>query len=182
MTENYKKIPVKTVYMQMLKNPEIEVCIPENAKFEHVIAIDTEEYKTIFKKVGDKWGWSGRLIISEKELEETLLNPEDEIYILKINSQFAGFFELLRHNENDVELIYMGLNEDFIGKGYGKLLLKFAVKTAWKPLVKRFWLHTCELDHEDAVKVYEKAGFQIFNEKIDEEYYPKDFLKKRNEI
>jgi len=178
MLENYKKIPVKTIYMEMLEKPVFNFEIPENITFLKINIVDIEEYKSIYKKAGDTWGWSGRLIMSDTELKNTLSSYKDEVYFMKINKKVAGFFELNRHNDTDVELVYMGLFDDYIGKGYGKILLNFIKKVAWNYEAKRFWLHTCEFDHINAIKNYEKAGFSIYDEKTEEEYYPIEFLKK----
>lgn len=177
MLENYKKIPVKTIYMEMTENPEINFQLPANIEFSKIENIDIEEYKNIYHKVGDFWGWCGRLIISDEELKAILHNSQDEIYFMYIDGKIAGFCELFRHNYEDVELVYMGLIAEFIGKGYGKILLDFTKKTAWNKSTKRFWLHTCEYDGKNAVNSYQKAGFKIFKEQIDEEYYPIKFLK-----
>lgn len=176
--ENYRKIKVRTIYMEMLNKPVIDLILPENTVFNRKINIDTEEYKYFYRKVGDFWGWSGRLIISDDDLRMVLDNPQNEIYFLTVENNFAGFFELFRHSNEDVELVYMGLSFEFIGKGLGKILLNQAIKTAWNSTTKRFWLHTCEFDHQNAVEIYQKAGFEIFKQQTDEEYYPVEFLKR----
>jgi len=175
MLKQYKKIPVRTVYMEMVLRPEIKVEFPENVYIRKIENINIDVYKSIYKQVGEKWGWTGRLIISDKELQKKLDDSNDEIYILFFENEIAGFFELLRHDAKNVELVYMGLIPNCIGKGLGKILLNYSIQMAWAEQTERFWLHTCEFDHKDAFKIYEKAGFKKVSERIEYEYYPLNF-------
>ena len=37
------------------------------------------------------------------------------------------------------------------------------VREAWRDATRRVWVHTCTLDHPNALPVYLKAGFAIYN-------------------
>jgi len=177
MLEKYRKIPVKTIFMEMKLKPTFELQFPENVEIKKIANINIYLYKSIYKQVGEIWGWTGRLIISDEELQIKLNDSKNEIYILFSENKIAGFFEIYRHSPKEVELVYMGLIPDFIGKGLGKLLLNYSIEMAWTNETEKFWLHTCEFDHKDALKVYEKAGFKKISENIENEYYPIDFLE-----
>ena len=71
----------------------------------------------------------------------------------------AGFSELDRRHEPDIELAYFGLMEDFIGCGLGRFLLRWTVDQAWTRNPRRLWVHTCDLDHPRSLAVYQHAGF-----------------------
>ena len=53
---------------------------------------------------------------------------------------------------------------DFIGQGLGKWFLQWTINKAWSYQPRRFWLHTCTLDHAAALPTYKKAGFVQFKE------------------
>src|ERR1051325_10841611 len=46
--------------------------------------------------------------------------------------------------------------------GLGKWFLQWTIDKAWSYQPKRFWLHTCTLDHPAALPNYLKAGFAQF--------------------
>lgn len=175
--QEFTKILVDTFYMEMLEKPNISINLPKNVYFEQQNEINVEEYLTVYKNVGEKWGWSGRLILSEEKLAKILNDPDNIVYFMYYENEICGFFELYKHSKDDIELIYMGLTPEFIGKGLGKKLLKYAIKTAWESDIKRLWLHTCEFDHSNALEVYKKSGFSTFKQQTDEEYYPVKFLE-----
>jgi GNAT superfamily N-acetyltransferase len=69
------------------------------------------------------------------------------------------------------------LSSEFQGKGLGRFLINEAKKTARKIGVLRFRLHTCEFDSPGALSFYQKNGFGIFDEKLENAMYPVDFIK-----
>ncbi len=173
MTDNYIEKEVKTYYLQMTTPQTEEIILPKEVEIQKYLNEDINFYKEMYIAVGKKWGWTGRLIISDTELKTILLNAKDEVFIIYVNQNPAGFFEIIRHNQDETEIVYIGLKEEYIGKGYGKLLLQYAIKTAWTNTNKRIWLHTCEYDHQDAIKTYLKAGFYLYKNTIEHELYPK---------
>jgi hypothetical protein len=48
---------------------------------------------------------------------------------------------------------------EFLGKRLGPYLLQWTIDKVWSYEPKRFWVHTCSLDHASAKKMYENAGF-----------------------
>lgn len=170
-----KKIAVKTIYMEMKNQTENrKYSFDDNVKIEKVKNLNLDFYKKIFKLIGEKWGWTGRLVLSENELKMKL--EKAIIYILYYKNEIAGFIEFEK-DKNDLEIIYFGLSHDYIGKGLGKNFLNYSIKKVWsEEKFERLWLHTCEYDHPRAVKVYKSVGFEIYKEKIDYEFYPESFI------
>jgi GNAT superfamily N-acetyltransferase len=75
----------------------------------------------------------------------------------------AGYFELQQQGDATVEIMYFGLSERFIGKGFGGYLLTQAIEQAWSlPNTRRVWVHTCSLDHPSALQNYQARGFSLF--------------------
>ena len=65
--------------------------------------------------------------------------------------------------KKEIELAYLGLLHEFIGKKLGAYLLTEAIKTSWSFKINRIWVHTCSLDHPNALKNYLDRGMKIFN-------------------
>jgi GNAT superfamily N-acetyltransferase len=175
---DFIKIPVKTFYMRMTQMPELYLKKDDSASFElkRLINPDIDYYREIFKKIGSNWGWTGRLLLSNDELAEVLSNDKIETYLLHKDSKLTGLFELDCRENGKIELVYFGLIPEMIGKGAGKYMMIEATRIAWsyKPVI--FWLHTCEFDSPVALEFYRKAGFEVYDQKIQEEYYPSDFI------
>ena len=71
---------------------------------------------------------------------------------------------------NHSEIAYFGILEEYFGKKCGGYLLSEAIKKLFDQGVSRVWLHTCSLDHENAIKNYLARGMQVFkSEKINVE-------------
>ena len=74
----------------------------------------------------------------------------------------AGYFELQRHADGAVEIVYFGLLPEFCGRGLGKYLLGEAVACARRLGGPRVWLHTCDMDGAAALPNYLARGFEPF--------------------
>jgi ribosomal protein S18 acetylase RimI-like enzyme len=83
--------------------------------------------------------------------------------VLKYKDDLAGFFELIFHNEkNEVEIAYFGILEEFQNKKLGSYLLSQAIQKSFKRDINRVWVHTCSLDHKNALNNYIARGMKIF--------------------
>jgi GNAT superfamily N-acetyltransferase len=78
----------------------------------------------------------------------------------------AGFAELDRRIEGEIEVVQFGLLQEFIGQGLGRYFLQWTIDKAWSYQPRRFWLHTDSKDHPAALPNYLKAGFEIYKEEL----------------
>ncbi len=138
---------------------------------------EAEAYLSLYKRVGEPWGWTGRLLLTPQALSEKLASRFNEVWLFKTDHVLRGFFEIDRSVPGKAEVVYLGLLPEMIGKGFGKLILDAAILTATGTQNDRVWLHTCEYDHPRAQEMYLNAGFMIEKETVEEEYYPVDFLE-----
>ena len=125
--------------------------------------ISINEYKEIYKSVGSKYNWIGRLKINETELLKIIHSNSVEIYLMKKNKKKIGFLEIDYRSSNEIKIVHLGIIENYIGKGYGKRLLNFAIKRAKKIGIKPLTLQTNSLDHPNALIFYQKNGFQVYS-------------------
>ena len=123
--------------------------------------------KFFYKNVGKRHRWVDRLIWSEQEWIDYLSSSRVKTYVLKNKEDLVGFFELIFHQEDkEVEIAYFGILEEYQNKKLGSFLLSRAIKESFSKNIKRVWLHTCSLDHENALKNYLARGMKIFKSEI----------------
>ena len=90
-------------------------------------------------------------------------NSKVETYVLKAKDDFAGYFELILHLEaNEVEIAYLGLLAEYQNKKLGSFILSAAIKNSFLKKPKRVWVHTCSLDHKNALNNYISRGMKVF--------------------
>ena len=175
----YKKIPVRTFFLEK-KAPFECNNTHENRGFaiREIKDITSNAYLKIYKSVGGEYGWTSRLMLAEKELQNILNRKESRLYFLEKNKDFAGFFEA-EVCETKAELLYFGLDEKYLGQGLGKSLMQSVFCAADQWGIESLSLHTCEYDHAAALPFYKTMGFKLIGEKILNEYYPTDFPKNK---
>jgi len=124
---------------------------------------DFQINKFFYKNVGKKHHWVDRLSWTEKQWIKYTSDQKVKTYILKKGDDFVGYFELIFHfNFNEVEIAYLGLLEEYQNKKLGSYLLTCAIKKSFLNNPKRVWVHTCSLDHKNALNNYIARGMKIF--------------------
>ena len=124
---------------------------------------DFQLNKFFYKQVGKKHRWLDRLSWSDQKWINYISNKNLETYLIIEKEDLAGFFELLYNPElKETEISYFGLLEEYIGKGIGGYALSEAIKRCFEKNIKRVWLHTCTLDHPNALKNYLARGMTVF--------------------
>ena len=119
--------------------------------------------KFFYKNIGKKHKWTDRLVWTEAQWIDYVSSKKVKTYILKYQNDLAGYFELIFHSdEKEVEIAYFGLLEEFQNKKLGSYLLSQAIKKSFNSKVNRVWVHTCSLDHKNALKNYIARGVKIF--------------------
>ena len=125
--------------------------------------IDFQLNKFFYKNIGKNHMWVDRLIWTENQWIDYVSNKNVKTYILKRKYDFVGFFELIFHSENnETEIAYFGILEEFQNKKLGSYLLSEAIKKSFAINIKRVWVHTCSLDHKNALNNYISRGMKIF--------------------
>jgi ribosomal protein S18 acetylase RimI-like enzyme len=123
--------------------------------------------KFFYKNIGKKHKWIDRLVWTEAQWIDYVSNKNVKTYIFKLKNNLAGFFELISHSEKkEVEIAYFGLLEEFQNKKLGSYLLSQAIQKSFNSGVERVWVHTCSLDHKNALNNYIARGMKIFKTEI----------------
>jgi GNAT superfamily N-acetyltransferase len=124
------------------------------------------DYRRLYAAVGGPWHWRDRLKWDDATLRGHLESPLIGIWELLVSGASAGFFELRKSGNDEVEIAYFGLTPSFIGRGLGGALLTAAVEEAWRFGGRRVWLHTCTLDSPHALPNYKARGFVPYRTEI----------------
>ncbi len=123
--------------------------------------------KFFYKNIGNKHKWVDRLIWTEEQWINYVSSKNVKTYVLKCKDDLVGFFELIHHQEKkEVEIAYLGILEEYHNKKLGSYLLSEAIKESFKNEINRVWVHTCSLDHKNALKNYMTRGMKIFKTEI----------------
>lgn len=117
-------------------------------------------YRDCYRTVGAAYHWRDRWDWTDTEIRAHLAQPEITLFVANRGTALAGWYELRRVTEDrSVEVAYFGIVPTEFGRGLGKHLLSCAVRDAWAMAPTRVWLHTCTLDHPNAVPNYRARGF-----------------------
>tara|TARA_B100001559_G_C16226577_1_gene495856 strand:+ start:211 stop:708 length:498 start_codon:yes stop_codon:yes gene_type:complete len=122
---------------------------------------DYQLNKFFYKYVGKNHKWVDRLVWTEEQWIAYATNKKVKTYVLKEQDDLAGYFELIIH-QNEIEIAYLGLLENYQNKKLGSLLLSSAIKKSFLEKPNRVWVHTCSLDHKNALNNYISRGMKIF--------------------
>ena len=128
---------------------------------------DPEQYRALFRAVGGPWLWFSRLMLDDDALRAKLTAPGVALYTVQLRKQDVGLLELDFSVEGEVEIGFFGLAPQLTGKGAGSWLMSQALALAWAKKPRRVWLHTCSLDHPNALAFYRKHGFRAYARKVE---------------
>ena len=119
--------------------------------------------KFFYKTIGINHKWVDRLSWTEEKWINYVSSKNTKTYVLKYKVDLVGFFELIFHPEkNEIEIAYLGILKEFQNKKLGSYMLSEAIKKSFSNNVKRVWVHTCSLDHKNALNNYISRGMKIF--------------------
>ena len=123
--------------------------------------------KFFYKTIGKNHKWVDRLSWSEEKWITYVSSQQVKSYVFKFKEDLVGFFELIFHLEKkETEIAYFGILEEYQNKKLGSYLLSEAVKKSFQNNINRVWVHTCSLDHKNALNNYISRGMKIFKTEI----------------
>lgn len=155
--------------LEMLEPPNLR---PERSDGQLTIARwerpPLDEYRALFVRVGAPYLWFSRLELDDEALARVIYDRDCEIYVARDRADVVGWFELDFHEgPAECELRFFGLVAEAIGTGAGRWLMNRMLERAWARPIRRFWLHTCNLDHPGALNFYRRSGFSPYKREIE---------------
>ena len=158
-----KKVERNYLEINFIKDLKEASGFPEKYSISLVNPFDFQLNKFFYKNIGKNHHWVDRLVWTEKQWINYVSDKNVKTYVLKNEKDLAGYFELILHQEKDeVEIAYLGLLKEYQNKKLGSYLLSAAIKNSFLDNPKRVWVHTCSLDHKNALSNYVARGMKIF--------------------
>jgi ribosomal protein S18 acetylase RimI-like enzyme len=172
LSDGYHSIPrgklanVQT-FLEMRAKPALRPSPDGRWRLERLGTLDLSRYRAAVHRVGDEFLWCFRLAMSDAELERFLLDPRVEAHLLVTDEGDEGVLELDFRVDRECELSLFGVAGSLIRSGAGRRLMNHAIEIAWSHPIERFWLHTCTLDHPNALAFYRRSGFEVFKRAVE---------------
>ncbi len=124
---------------------------------------DFQLNKFFYKNIGKNCHWIDRLVWTDSNWINYISNERLSTHILKDKEEVAGYYELILNKDTkEAEIAYFGILEEYFGKKLGGYLLSEAIKYSFSLNIRRVWVHTCSLDHKNALSNYLSRGMKIF--------------------
>jgi GNAT superfamily N-acetyltransferase len=161
-------IDVTRTYLSMSSPSELVAARrPEDdPRIERIGFCPTTFFRFLYAEVGRQYRWTDRLTWTDAQIRAYLDAGNVTFYVLYVDAAPAGYFELKVHDDASTEIAYFGLLGGYIGRGLGGWLLTQAAEAAWAGRPTRVWLHTCTLDHPNALPNYMRRGFRPVREEV----------------
>ena len=164
MTEEVKRNYLEIISLQDLKEGNM---LSNDYSLSLIDPTNFQLNKFFYKNIGKNHKWVDRLIWSEQKWINYVSSANVKGYVFKYKNDLVGFFELIFHPENkEIEIAYFGILQEYQNKKLGSYLLSEAIKISFKRKINRVWVHTCSLDHKNALKNYLARGMKIFKTEI----------------
>ena len=130
-----------------------------------VIEAKVKQYqfnRFLYQLVGASCQWTDKLGIGDQQWQSYAEADNLRTWVAWCQGSPAGYFELRKDPNGDVEICYFGLAEKFIGRGFGGYLLSTALQQSWNWQASRVVVNTCDLDHPSALANYRARGMSIY--------------------
>ena len=177
MVMEFIEHPVTVNYLQICDSREIVYKHHADFPVEIVKLEDPEPnfLRCLYRTVGRKWNWADRYYWELAQWHDRLSQPDVNFYLMEYQSSPAGYYELESHDQGDIEVSYFGLMPKFLGKGLGGYMLARALEDAFELGALRVWLHTCSLDHPNALSNYLSRGMRVYKTERQIQLLPKNW-------
>ena len=139
----------------------------ENYSLSLIDPVNFQLNKFFYKSIGKNHKWVDRLTWSEEKWISYVSSKNIQSFVFKNKDDLVGFFELIFHPEKkETEIAYFGILEEYQNQKLGSYLLAEAIKKSFINNTKRVWVHTCSLDHKNALSNYISRGMKIFKTEV----------------
>jgi GNAT superfamily N-acetyltransferase len=155
---------IEVYYLQMLSREGLRAKPrpSSDASVVEACAKLPELNRFLYTAVGGDWYWVDRLSWTYEQWLEAVGSNDHRTFVCYWHGTPAGYYELKKHEDGSVEILYFGLIHAFMGMGLGGWLLSHCIEQAWDWGAVRVWVHTCSLDHPAARGNYEARGLQHY--------------------
>lgn len=114
-----------------------------------------------FTNVGMQFRWYSRLSWSYPDWCSYVNRKNVHTWVGYLEGSPFGYVELEERGAR-TQIMFFGILKQFFGLGLGAHLLSCAIREAWAlEKTESVHVHTCNLDHEAALRNYQARGFLI---------------------
>ncbi len=161
-------VELLVTYMEMTALPSgPALAAPDPAARVARERLDLDTYLDLYRAVGEALQWDQRLRMARDDLARLLADPAHHLHLLRLAGKALGFCEFENVGGADIELVNFGLLAEAQGRRLGPYLLDRALRAVWTQAARRVWLRTDTNDHPRAVATYERAGFRIYDRRVE---------------
>jgi GNAT superfamily N-acetyltransferase len=162
------KIAAVVTFLEMLARPGSRPEPPNPPwRLRRVADPDIDWFRDLYRRVGQDWLWFSRLTLSDDALAAIVRDRAIELYALEFRGHDEGLLELDFRQADVCELSFFGVTPSLVGQGAGRWLMNRALELVWSRPIRRFWVHTCTLDHPRAMAFYVRSGFSAYRRQIE---------------
>jgi len=157
-----KKVSRFFLEINSIKDLRFPECLEKKLSIKKEININKDLPKFLYKEIGKDYNWTDRLYWSDDDWISLISNPNYELYTIFKNEDLVGYYELIFDEQKNFEIAYFGIFKEYFKKKIGGVLLSHAIENSFSKGAKRVWVHTCTLDHPNALKNYMARGMKVF--------------------
>ena len=132
-TGSGRTVPVTVTYLEM-RSPDQRSPAPGVMEPTAILRAERPTisfYRYLYDTVGADWNWFTRRRLSDEELAAIVHDDRVEVFVLHVRGVPAGYVELDRRVEGEVEIAHFGLIPEYVGRGFGAFLLDWGLGRAW---------------------------------------------------
>lgn len=159
-----QRVSIHVWHLEMTARPDFAQRPATDYELRKVDEPQPELNRYLYATVGAPWMWYMRLEWTWQQWHDFLSRPGVETWVAFRGASPIGYFELEKQPGGAAEIAYFGLLPQYVGRGYGRSMLEDTIEKAWDLAENRIWLHTCSLDHDNALPNYLARGFRVFRE------------------
>lgn len=155
-------------YLEMTQPPVIRPTPDGVPEVSVLPSVDVVIYRKLFARVGAQdWLWFSRMQMSDDPLGDILNHEDVVVATMMVEGQPEALLELDFRDAGQCELAFFGVSPVLLGQGAGRALMNKAIELAWDRNITRFHVHTCTLDHPQALTFYRRSGFDPIKQQIE---------------
>lgn len=124
-------------------------------------------FRALYRNIGEDWLWFSAAVMPDDRLAAYIAGPTVEILALARDGEDIGLAEIDYASDGEAEIVTFGVIGPAVGTGAARHLIEHTLAHAFRPGVRRVWLHTCTFDHPAAMRFYLRRGFRAYKRAIE---------------
>lgn len=160
------KLATIVTYLEMTSRPRAAVLPSGDWTIECREHPSLSWYRDLYRRIGQDWLWFTRLIMTDEQLEPLIRRQGTKIYSLDFEGSSEGLLELSFDN-GSCELVFFGVTEKVRPLKAARHLMAYAMDIAWSTPIKKLSVHTCTMDHPNALPFYIRSGFRPVQRQVE---------------